>query len=328
MKKPVLLRTDAELKMGDRFRDELEGLVTIVTTPDDREETIARMAGEAEFIYMCYAPITATVMTAAPRLRGIIKYGVGLDSVDLVAAAERGIAVVHCPDYGTETVAEHAFGLLMSLARRMHVIDRDMQREGWLWPEPRYIASEMHGKTLGLLGLGRIGKAVARRATGFGMRILACDPYIDPQAFQLPGLEYVDFDRLICESDFLSLHCILTDETRGIINRDVLRRMRNHALLIDVSRGALIDEADLVWALQSQEIGGAALDVFTTEPLTRDHPLYRFSNVLLTPHFAFYSQEAYDRLEGECFAAVRDLLAGKTPPHTVTADKIAEYSRQ
>lgn len=327
MEKPVLLRTDAALQMGKSMESHFEQLCTNIVAEDDSEETILQLAADADLIFTCYAPITERIIDSAKKLRGIIKYGVGLDSIDLAAAARRGIPVVHCPDYGTEAVADHSFALLIALARRLTDVDRDMRREGWLWPEMGYMASDLHKKTLGLIGLGRIGKAMARRATGFEMRILASDPYIDPAAFSLPGLEYTDFDRVIAEADYLSMHCILTDETRAIINRAVMERMKDNALLVNTARGALIDEEDLLWALRENIIGGAALDVFTDEPLTKEHPLISLANVILTPHFAFYSREAYARLERECYEAARDLLAGKLPRNTVKGDLIQKYGR-
>lgn len=327
MNKPVLLRTDAPLQMGESLRSHFEKLVTIVTAGDDSEETILRLAPGADLIFTCYAPITKRIIAAAEKLRGIIKYGVGLDNIDLAEAASRGIPVVHCPDYGTEAVADHSFALLIALARRLHLVDRNMKKEGWLWPGPDYLAGDLHRKTLGLIGLGRIGKGMARRATGFEMRLLAYDPYVDPADFSLPRLEYTDFDTVIAESDFLSLHCILTDETRGIIDRAALERMKNSALLINTARGALVHEKDLVWALRENQIGGAASDVFTTEPLTGAHPLFEFPNVIMTPHFAFYSREAYIRLERECYEAACDLLAGRPPRNLVNEDLIRQYKR-
>ncbi len=313
MSKPILLRTDAELQMGDSLRADFDQLVEIRTAEDDQETTIVRHAPAADLIFTCYAPITKRVIDAAPKLRGIVKYGVGVDSIDLDAATARGIPVVHCPDYGTETVADHAFALLIALARRLAAIDRAMQQHGWLWPEPAYMATDLHEKTLGLIGFGRIGKAMARRGTGFGMRLLAYDPYVEQDANLLPGLEFASLDDVISQADFLSLHCVLTSETRGIIGRAELCRMKNSAFLIDVSRGALVDEEALADAVRTRQIAGAGFDVFPREPLTREHPLFGLDNVILTPHFAFYSREAYQRLEKECLDAVRFLLAGQMP---------------
>jgi phosphoglycerate dehydrogenase-like enzyme len=154
---------------------------------------------------------------------------------------------------------------------------------------------------------------MARRATGFGMRLLACDPYVSPPVAGLPEIRSVDRDTLVAESDFLSLHCVLTPETRGIIGRRELAAMKPTAALINVSRGALVDETALVEALRDRRLAGAGLDVFVREPLAPDHPLLACDNAIVTPHFAFYSREAYQRLEAECLQAAERLLAGQRP---------------
>jgi phosphoglycerate dehydrogenase-like enzyme len=166
---------------------------------------------------------------------------------------------------------------------------------------------------MGLVGFGRIGRAMARRSAGFGMRLVVHDPYSQSSAHSVPRLEFATLDDVVAQADFLSLHCVLTPETCGILGAEQFRKMKPSALLINVSRGALVDESALVEALRRRHIAGAACDVFTTEPLSPDHPLFGFDNVLLTPHFAFYSREAHQRLEHECLQAVRDLLAGAPP---------------
>ena len=319
LKRPLLLRTDAELEMGASVMDELEALCRIKTAPSDAEEVLVQEAADAELIFTCYAPITAAVIAAAPRLRGIVKYGVGVDSIDLEAAAGRGIPVVHAPDYGTETVADHAFALLIAAARQTPRVDRDMKAAGWLWPEEKYCGVDLADKTIGIVGFGRIGRAMARRAAGFGMRRLIFDPYVPPVE-PTESLEFVCFDRLIEQADFLSLHCVLTDETRGILGANELKKMKPTAIVVNVSRGPLIDEQALVAALAEGEIAGAGLDVFTTEPLVGDHPLLGLENVVLAPHFAFYSREAYERLEQDCLEKIRVLIAGKLPGDVKNAD--------
>ncbi len=313
MWKPTLLRTDRELNMGQEVWSQLTDVVRIVTAEDARQTTLIRHAPTADLIYTCYAPISADVIGAAGRLRGIVKYGVGVDNIDLDAATARGIPVAHCPDYGTETVADHAFALLAGVARRITTIDRDIREQGWLWPEPRRCGVDLAGKTLGLIGFGRIGKAMGRRGGGFGMRRLVYDPYVPQTTHGWDDLEFATFERVIEESDFLSLHCVLTPETRHIVGEDELRRMKNSAILIDVSRGALIDEQALVSALAHRQIRGVGLDVFSEEPLSANHPLFDFDNVILTPHLAFYTEEAHQRLEHECLEAVRSILDGRLP---------------
>ena len=310
--RPVLFRTDAELEMGGSVLAELEALCEIKTASSDAEDVLVQEAADADFIYTCYAPISAAVIHAATNLRGIVKYGVGVDSIDLEAAADRGIPVVHAPDYGTETVADQAFALLIAVARQTPRVDRDLKSSGWLWPEKKYQGVDLSGKTLGIVGFGRIGRAMARRASGFGMRLLIYDPYVSPTE-HAESLEFVSFERLIEQADFLSLHCVLTDETRGILGANALKQMKSTAIVVNVSRGPLIDEQALIHALERGEIAGAGLDVFVEEPLPDGHPLLTFENVVLAPHFAFYSREAYERLEKDCLEKIRMLVAGQLP---------------
>ncbi len=320
MAKPVVLRTDAELNMGGYAMDRFEALATILTAPDDEEATLVDLAPQADIIYRCYAALPESVFAAAPRLRGVVKYGVGVDGIDIPAATTLGVPVVNCPDYGTDTVADQAFCLLIALARKLTLIDRGMQREGWLWPEPKYCAFDLGGKVLGQIGFGRIGKAMARRGGGFGMKRLICDPYVPQDTEGWGDLEFTTLDRVIEEADFLSLHCILTPETRHIIGKKEFERMKGSAFLIDVSRGALVDIDALVDALRAGQIAGAGFDVFPHEPLTLDDPLHEFDNVILTPHLAFYTWEAHERLETECLDDIEMLLRGELPKNTLNPD--------
>jgi len=324
MTKPIVFRTDAELEMGGSLLSTLEKIAQLQTASDDREATLIEQVTDADIIFTCYAPISARVIGAAKNLKGIVKYGVGVDSIDLGAATAHGVPVIHCPDYGTDTVADHAFSLMLSVARRITRIDRDIQRQGWLWPEPKYSGIELAGKTLGVIGFGRIGTAMARRAAGFGMRRLVCDPYVTPPRVPWDNLEFASREQVIEQADFLSLHCILTPETRGIIGAEQLRRMKNSAVLVNVSRGALIDEPALAEALRSGTIAGAGLDVFMQEPLEKEHPLFGIENVLLSPHLAFYTDDAYHRLEGECVAAIGELLAGRIPKNLRNTDLVGK----
>ncbi|MEC8336673.1 MAG: aspartate aminotransferase family protein [Planctomycetota bacterium] len=325
--RPVLFRTDAELEMGGSVLPELEQLCEVRTASSDAEETLVREVGQAEFIYTCYAPISAKVIEAASSLRGIVKYGVGVDSIDLEAASARGIPVVHAPDYGTETVADQAFALLIAVARQTPRVDRDLKSAGWLWPEKKYEGVDLAEKTIGIIGFGRIGRAMARRAGGFAMRRLIYDPYVTPVE-RVESLEFVSLERVIQEADFLSLHCVLTDETRGIIGEAQLKQMKSTAIIVNVSRGPLIDEAALIEALERGQIAGAGLDVFTKEPLSAGHPLFHFDNVVLAPHFAFYSREAYARLEQDCLKKIRALVEGKLPNHVKNLNQLRAASSQ
>ncbi len=321
--KPKILRTDAELSIIEQYLDELSAIADVATTERTDEDGLAEAARDATLILTCYTAITAKVIESARRLKGIVKYGVGTDSIDIAAATRRGVMVANCPDYGSETVADHAFALLIALARKIPVLDRAMRQNAWIWPAAQYFGVDLAGKTIGLVGFGRIGRAMARRAQGFGMTRLVSDPYVGPETVTEFGVRFVALDKLLAESDFVSLHCVLTPETRGLIGEAALAKMKPTAFLIDVSRGAIVDERALVRALDAGRIAGAAFDVFAHEPLDAGYPLHGRDNVILTPHLAWYTEEAFQRCERDTLAAVRDILAGKRPRNLKNVDVVA-----
>jgi phosphoglycerate dehydrogenase-like enzyme len=260
---------------------------------------------------------TGAVMAspAAARLKIISRWGVGYDAVDVPTATQQGIVVAYTPGLLNETVADYAFALLLSVARRVHQGHLALHEGVWqsAW------GHDIHGKTLGLLGCGRIGQAVARRAKAFELRVIAHDP-TPSLAAQSIDVEYVSLDELLSLSDFLSLHAALTPENRGMLGRAQLQRMKPTAYLINTARGALIDEAALVQALQEGRIAGAALDAFTTEPLPADHALRSAPNLLITPHQASFARETGERVSLTAAQAIVDLMQGRRPQFTVNPE--------
>src|SRR2546430_1084368 len=250
---------------------------------------------------------TETVLTssAAAALKIISRWGVGYDAIDVPAATRNGIVVAYTPGLLDETVADFAFALLLALARRVHIGHLDMTAGVWrgVW------GNDVFGKTLGILGCGRIGRAVARRATGFDMRLIAYDVQPTPEARQL-GIKFVSLDELLAESDFLSLHAALTPQNRGLIGETHLRKMKRTAYLINTARGALVDENALAQALREGWIAGAALDTFAVEPLSAEHILRKAPNVLLTPHLASFARETGERVSTAAAQAIVDLMNG------------------
>lgn len=281
------------------------------------EEALIGAVRDADLLLMCYTPVTARVIAAAPRLKGIVKYGVGIDAIDIAAARARGIAVVNVPEYAEATVAEGAIALLLALARKLAPLQRQMRAEGWAWPEPRWLGRDIAGSTLGLVGVGRIGRAMARIAgAGLRARVLGYDPHLSAEEMRAAGVEKrEDLRAMLGECDFVSLHAVLTPATRGLIGRAELAAMKPTAFLVNTARGALVDEAALVEALEAGRIGGAALDVFSAEPLRRrGHPLsrlYEMDNVILCPHLTFYTAEAMRRLEAETLERCFEILEGR-----------------
>ena len=311
-----VVRTDRELQMPRTDRALQQAGGRLVLLPDGTpEEVLAREVADADLLLMCYARIGAPVIAAATRLKAIVKYGVGIDAIDIDAARARGIPVVNVPTYAEETVAEGAFALLMALFKRFKPMQQAMQAEGWLWPESRWLAHDLAGKTLGLVGCGRIGRSMARMAGAFRMRVLAYDPHVDPQALP-PGVEHVaELDGLLAQSDAVSVHCVLNAQTRHLLGAAQLARMKPSAFLVNVSRGEIVDEAALLEALRQRRIAGAALDVYGQEPLShRGHPLsalFGMDNVLLWPHLTFYTHEAMQRLEDDTLARCFEALRGE-----------------
>jgi glyoxylate reductase len=251
----------------------------------------------------------------ARDLKVISRWGVGYDAIDVPTATRQGIVVAYTPGLLNEAVADFAFGLLLTVARRIHLAHLQMSQGEWKTPW----GCDVHGKTLGIVGCGRIGSAMARRASGFGMRVLSYDICVSREAEKL-GLQFVPLDELLTESDFLSLHAALTSQNRGLIGEGELRKMKRTAYIINTARGALIDEAALLQALQEDWIAGAALDVFLVEPLPSEHPLRKVPNVLLTPHLASFARDTGERVSLCAAQAIVDLQDGRKPQFVVNPE--------
>lgn len=313
--KAKILRTDAELFIIEQYLDDLNEIADVVTTKSYAEDDLTQAAEDADIILTCYTNISAKVINAATNLKGIVKYGVGTDAIDIEAATAKGVMVANCPDYGSDTVADHAFAMMISLARKIPTLDRTMKKNAWAWPEPEHMGLDLGGKTIGLIGFGQIGRAMSRRCGGFSMTQLVYSPYIEPAELSEYGVTSVALDELLERSDFVSIHCVLTPETEGLIDAAALQKMKDTAFLINVSRGAIIDEDALIQAIDEKWIAGAGLDVFIHEPLTPDYPLLGRDNVILTPHLAWWTKEAFERVERDTLDGIRDILSGKTPKY-------------
>jgi D-3-phosphoglycerate dehydrogenase len=311
------VRTDAELECPQIDAGLRAANVDLVVLPDGAvEEALVDAVRDADLLLMCYQPVTARVIAAAGKLKGIVKFGVGIDAIDIAAARARKIPVVNIPEYAEETVAEGAFALMIALAKKLVPVSREMTEAGWAWPTERWRGIDLAGRTLGLVGTGRIGRSMARMAQGFRMRVMGYDPGVSADAMRRAGIEkYDDLAAMLQICDVVSLHAALSAATRHVIGARELAAMKPSALLINSARGALIDEAALVRALADQRIGGAGLDVFSREPLAqRDHPmsaLFEMDNVILFPHLTFYTQEAMARLEEETLARCFEILDGR-----------------
>ncbi len=313
-----IVRTDKELECPHLDEALRKTGANLIILPDDvSEQTLLAETRDADLILMCYTPITAKVIEQATRLKGIVKYGVGIDAIDIDAARRRKIPVVNIPEYAEETVAEGAFALMIALAKKLVPLQTAMQNEGWVWPTERWIGSDISGKTVGLIGVGKIGKSMARMAgLGFGAKVIGYSPHTSKDEMAKAGVQkYDNLQDMIKECDFVSVHCVLNKDTHHLIGADELRAMKPTAMLINVSRGAIVDEVALVQALKDKAIAGAGLDVYSQEPLNRvDHPmraLFDMDNVILSPHLTFYTQEAMQRLEEDTLARCFEILNGE-----------------
>lgn len=250
---------------------------------------------ETVAMIVAFTNVNEELLAKAPQLKVICKHGVGVDNIDLDATRERNIYVTNVPDANKHAVADFAFALILNSARQVTQAAAETRAGNW----PRIFATDVYGKTLGIIGLGNIGKQVALRAKGFNMRVIAFDFYPDEKFAAEHGIEFVSMDRLTEESDFITLHTPLTDETRNLFNAARIRRMKKSAFLINVSRGGVVNEQDLFEALQDNVIAGAAADVFDHEPLN-EHPLFTLPNFIPTSHIAGYTDGAISAIGERC----------------------------
>lgn len=273
---------------------------------------IVAVARDADALMVCYAKLPGDLIRQLARCRVIGRTGLGVDNIDLSAARERRIAVTYVPDYCMAEVSDHAMALLLALARKVPFANGLVQSGRW---EMAAVAPihRLKGQTLGLVGFGNIPRTLVPKAKAFGLRVLAFDPFVAPDVFVSSAVESVSFDELLGSSDFVSIHAPLTPQTRGLFNASVFNKMKAGAQLINTARGPIVDEKALIEALNSGHIGGAALDVLETEPPPTDSPLTGRSNVVLSPHTAFYSVEALEELQTKCATDIARVLTGQPP---------------
>ena len=315
-----VLITDYVWPSTDPERAVLEaGGAQVVVAPDGNEDTLIELARDADAIMTCFAQVTEKVVRAAERCKVIGRFGVGVDNIAVSTATELGIAVTYVPDYCVDEVSDHVMALLLAWNRRVVLFDRSVKERGWGSQPLTMRIMRLRGKNLGIVGFGRIGQAVAGKARAFGMNILASDPYVDASTVESFGGNLVDLPELLGESDFVSLHTPLSDGTRNLIGSDELALMKPEAFLINAARGPLIDEEALRDALVSGVIAGAGLDVMVDNVPSRDHPLFALENVIITPHVAFFSQEATLELEQRAASEVVKVMQGIMPDNLVNS---------
>lgn len=282
-------------------------------SPPDKNTLIEAVSKADGLLCLLTDPVDAEVIQRGARLKVISQMAVGFDNIDIRAATQAGIPVGHTPGVLTETCADFTFGLILAVARRIPESDREVRQNIWRpWGPDVLIGQEVNGSTLGLVGFGRIGQAVARRATGFNMKILYYDPSADIEIAKKLNAEFVELNDLLSRSDFVSIHTTLNDETYHLVNHARLQKMKNSAYLINTARGPIVDPDALEWALKNCVIKGAALDVFDPEPIPEGHELLNLKNLVITPHIASASNQTRENMAG---IAVENLLAGIESRH-------------
>ncbi len=292
--------------------------------PVPREVLLAKAQQVDGLLTLLTDRIDQPLLAAAPSLKVIANMAVGYDNIDVAAATAAGVLVTNTPGVLTETTADLAWALLMAAARRLPQSERALRAGQWQsWKPLEFTGQDIYGATLGIVGLGSIGAAVARRALGFGMKILYYNRRPNPVAEAALGCRYVDLDTLLRESDFVSLHCPLTDETRGLIGRRELALMKPTAVLVNTARGPVVDEAALIDALKEGRIWAAGLDVYDVEPIAPDHPLLQLDNVVALPHIGSASIRTRTRMATLAAENLVAALTGKEPPTPVNPEVLS-----
>ncbi|OGP76891.1 MAG: hydroxyacid dehydrogenase [Deltaproteobacteria bacterium RBG_16_49_23] len=280
------------------------------------EEELIRACKEADGLLNQYALLTRRVFEHLPKCKVAARFGVGVDSIDLKTATDLGIIVANVPDYCIDEVSDHAIALILSLTRKTAFFNEKVKSGRWDFHSGIPI-HRIRGKTLGLIGSGKIGLEVAKKLSSFGVRVIAFDPYLKTS---LQGIELTNLDALLMESDFISIHCPLNDLTRHLIGEKEFQKMEKKPLIINTSRGPIIDERALIQALEKGLIAGAGLDVLEKEPPDSGNPMLTMENVILSPHVGFYSEESISELKRRTAKNVADVLTGRWPGSVVNQE--------
>ena len=301
---------------------QLPARVTLLPYIATEDEVIARTRDAAALV-VTFSPISRKVMSALEDLKVVVRRGVGYDVIDVPAATELGVVAVNIPDIWVREVANHAMALLLAWNRKIITLDRNVHAGSWGAGIPGAWTGSVYGETVGIVGLGNIGSAFARRVAAFEASVIAHDPYVDDAHFKALGVERVSLETLAERADYVSVHTLLNAETHHLINEAFLRRMKPTAMLINTARGPVVDEQALAQALTEKRLACAALDVWEHEPVANDNPLLRMDNVIATPHAAFFSSSAVARIPRRCGEEVARVLTGRRPLNAVNPEVYA-----
>ena len=313
--------TDCDHGSIEEEKEELGRIGTeLILAQIRKEEDLIRVCKEADGLINQYAILNRNVLDHLTKCKVVARYGVGVDSIDLKAATDLGIIVANVPDYCIDEVASHAVAMLLTLIRKTVFFDRKVKSSHWDFRQGPPI-HRIQGKTLGLIGCGKIGFEVAKRMSAFGVKVITFDPYLEKVS---EGIELEDFDTVLKESDFISIHCPLNDSTRHLIGDEALKKMEKKPMIINTSRGPIVDERALIQALEQGLISGAGLDVLEKEPPDPQNPLLKMENVILSPHVGFYSEESISELKRRTAKNVADVLRGRRPASVVNREVLGK----
>lgn len=317
MTRPLIAVTDSVFPSLEPAMAALRRLDPEIRIAKSASETdILDVARDADGVLVTYAKLPGELLRQLQRCKVIGRFGLGVDNIDIKAAAAQNIVVTYVPDYCLREVSDHAMALVLALARKVPFSNSLVQQGRWEMPAVVPVR-RLEGQILGLVGLGNIPQRVVPKAKAFGFKVIAHDPFIAAAVAQELGVKLVSFERLLEISDFISVHAPLTSQTRSLFNADAFKRMKKGAYVVNTARGPLVDEAALAAALDAGHLGGAALDVVAVEPLSKDSPLLGRPNVIVTPHTAFYSVEALEELQTKCATDVARVLSGEKPIYPV-----------
>ncbi|TDL92452.1 C-terminal binding protein [Vibrio vulnificus] len=315
-----ILLTDYEfehLKYEEEIFQESGLEIEFIKAQCKTEEEVMEQAKEVDAILNQYAPISRRVIDSLENTKIISRYGVGVNTIDLNAAKEKGITVANVPDYGMEEVSNHALALLLSSARKVTLLNKEVKKGNWDFKACVPI-HRFNEQTVGVLGFGRIPRRFIEKVKPLGFKTAAYDPFVSASDMDAVGVQKMELDEIIAEADYLSIHVPLIDDTYHLINEERLKQMKRNAVIINTARGPIIDEKALSDALEKGVIAGAALDVTENEPVSTDSPLLTMDNVIITPHSAWYSEEAMVELRQKAARNIVQVLNGEITPYALT----------
>lgn len=306
-----------DLIMEREMLSKIDAELIEVTDP----KMIVEECKDADAVIDTYAELGADIINEMEKSKLIIRNGIGVNTIDVDTCNEKGIMVANVPSYCLDEVATHAISLMLAVGRKIVLLNNTVSEGVWDVKKGIPIYS-LQNKTLGLVGLGKIPRLVKEKSVPFGLNVIAYDPYVSAEDAKALGVEKVEMDRLIEQSDYISIHCPLTPETRGLFNSDAFKKMKKSAYIINTARGPVIDEADLIEALQNDEIAGAGLDVLTSDSVDKNNPLLKMDNVVITPHAAWYSEESIVTRRRQTIESVISVLEGGEPASLINRKQL------